>query len=64
MGGGTEVKGIQGIIEPQGIGITPLDLEDNTVKIHNINFKNVYYLPWAPKLLAVPHKLDRYRGGV
>ena len=41
-GGNTEVKGIGGLIKPQGIETIILDLEDNTDKIHNLNLENVY----------------------
>ena len=41
MGGDTEVNVIRGLIKPQRIGTIILDLEGNTGKIHNINFKNV-----------------------
>ena len=33
-----EFNGTGGIIKPQGIGTIVLDLEDDIVKIHNINF--------------------------
>ena len=38
----TEVNGIGGIINPNGICTLVLDLEDDTVKIHNLTFKQIY----------------------
>ena len=55
-GDNIEVNGIRSIIKPKGIGTLNLDLEYDTVKIHNICFKNVYYFPGAHKLLIGPQK--------
>ena len=61
-GGNTEVKGIGGLIKPQGIETIILGLEDNTDKIHNLNLENVYYFPDAPNLLISPQKQSQGRG--
>ena len=31
----------------------------DTVKLHNLNFEQVYYLPGAPKILIIPQKWAR-----
>ena len=51
---------------PKGIGTIILDLEYDIVKIHNLTFKQVYYLPGAPNLLISPQKWaqDRVEGKV
>ena len=48
---------IGGIVKPQGIGTTVLDMEDDKGKLHNLNFENVCYFPGAPKILISPQKL-------
>ena len=35
----TEVNVIEGLLKPKGIGLIVLDLEDDTVQIHNHTFK-------------------------
>ena len=52
----TEVNFIGGVIKPNGVGTVVLDLEDEKGQIHNLNFKQVYYLPGAPNFLIIPHK--------
>ena len=42
------------IIKPKGIGTVTLELEYNTVKLHNILFENIYYFPGAPNILISP----------
>ena len=54
---------IQGKIQRSTESGVILYLEDDTFKIHNINFKNVYYFPGAPKLFVSPKKWSRDRGG-
>ena len=44
-----EANGIGGLIKLQGIGTIALYLEDNKGKMHNPNFKNVYYFPGRPR---------------
>ena len=50
------------LINTKGIGTVLLDLEYDTGKINNIIFKQVYYLPRAPKLLTSPQKWAYDRG--
>ena len=64
MGGDAEVNSIGGIIKPQGICPIVLDLEGDMGKIHNLNFKNVYYFSGAPKIVITPQKWSLYRGEV
>ena len=47
----TEVNGIGGLIKPKGIGTFILDLEYETIQIHNLNFKQVYYFPGLTNIL-------------
>ena len=56
MGDNTEVNGIGEIIKHQVIGTIILDLEDNTRKINNLNFRIVYYFPGTPNLLIIHNK--------
>ena len=49
MGGG-------GVIKPKEIGTVILDLENTTVKLHNLTFEQVYYLPGSPKILFILQK--------
>ena len=61
MGENMEVNSIAGLTKPQGNSTIVLDLEDDAGKIHNLNFKNFYYFPGAPKILVVPQKWAWYR---
>ena len=56
-----EINGIGGLINPKGVGTFFLYLEDYTGQIHNLNFKQVYYLPGAPKILSSPQKCAQDR---
>ena len=50
------------IIKPKGIGTVTLELEYNTVKLHNIIFENIYYFPGATNILISPQKWPHDRG--
>ena len=58
-GDNTEVNGTGRFTKPKGIGAIVLDQEDNTGKISNIIFEQVYYFPGEPKLLVIPQKWAR-----
>ena len=61
-GDDTEVNGVRGLIKPKGIVTIVLDMEDDTGKIHNNIFEQVYYFPGVPNLLIVPPKWSQDRG--
>ena len=61
-GDDTEVNIIGGIINNEGVVIAALDLKEDTGKIHNLAFKQVYYFPLTSKLLSSPHKWAQDRG--
>ena len=51
-----------GLLKPKVIGTVILDLEYDMGKIHDLNLKQVYYFPGAPKLLVSPQKWAQDRG--
>ena len=60
-GGDTEVNFTKGIVKPQGIGTTSLELEDDKGKIQNIILYIFYYFSGVLKILIIHQKWSRDR---